>query len=62
MSNVVGESISSITMWIIMNQIGKYDFSCGLVVKNLKERKLFPDQINRNHFDPVLKRRESEMS
>ena len=55
MPNVVGESIFS-------NEICKYDFSCGLVAKNLKDRKLFPDQINRNHFDPILNRCESAMS
>ena len=36
MTNVVCESISSKTMWIIVNQIGKHDFSCGLVVNYLK--------------------------
>ena len=28
-TNLVGESISSISMWNIVNQLGKYDFSCG---------------------------------
>ena len=28
----------------------KYDFSCGLVLSNLKEKKLFSGQINRNLF------------
>ena len=39
--NAVGESISSITMWNIVNQLGKHDFSCGAVVNNLKDRKHF---------------------
>ena len=47
-----GESIFSISMWDIMNQLGKQDFSCGLVVNKLKERKFFSDLMNRNHFDP----------
>ena len=37
-----------------MNQLGMYDFSCGLVVIKLKERQLFPDQMNRNRFDLIL--------
>ena len=28
-TNVVGKSISSISMWNIVNQLGKHDFSCG---------------------------------
>ena len=39
--NTVDESISSVIMWNIVNQLGKHDFSCGLVVNNLKDRKLF---------------------
>ena len=27
--NAIDESISSIIMWNIVNQIGKHDFSCG---------------------------------
>ena len=57
-ANVVDESISSKTMRIIVNQIGKHDFSCGLVVNNLKDIKPFSNQINRNHFNPILTRRE----
>ena len=30
-TNVVGESISSITMGDIANQLGKHDFSCGWI-------------------------------
>ena len=28
-TNVVDEIISSISIWIIVNQLGKHDFSCG---------------------------------
>ena len=55
-TNTVGESISSISIWNIVNQLGKYD-SCGSVVNNLKKRQLFSDQMNRNHFDLILARR-----
>ena len=41
--NVIDESIASIRTWNIVNQLGKYDFSCGWVVNNLKERQLFSD-------------------
>ena len=54
----VGESISSITMYNIVNQLGKNDFSCGLVVNNLKDRKFFFDQMNRNRFDSISARRD----
>ena len=47
MTNAIGESISSVTMWNIVNQLGKYEFSCGAVVNNLKNRELV-----------VIKRRE----
>ena len=40
-TNTVGESISSVTMWNFVNQLGKHDFSCGAVVNNLKGMKLF---------------------
>ena len=36
-TNVVGESIFSITMSNIVNQLGKHVFSCGSVVNNIKE-------------------------
>ena len=36
-TNAVGESISTATMWNIVNQLGKHDFSCGEVVNNLKD-------------------------
>ena len=55
-TNVVGESIFAITMWIIVNQIGKHDFSCGSLVNNLKDKELFSDQINRNRFNPIFTR------
>ena len=38
-TNVLGESIFSATMWHIVNQLGKHGFSCREVVNNLKERK-----------------------
>ena len=40
-----------------MNQLDKYDFSCGLVLNNLKERQLFSGQINKNRFDLILAKR-----
>ena len=52
------ESISSITTYNIVNQLGKHDFFCGSVVNNLKDRKLFFDQLNRNRFDPISARRD----
>ena len=51
MVDAISESISSISIWNIVNQLGKYDFSCGLVVNNLKERQLFSNKMNRNRFD-----------
>ena len=33
----VGESISSIAMYNIVNQLGKHDFSCGSVVNNRRD-------------------------
>ena len=54
----VSESTSSITMYNIKNQSCKHDFSCGSVVNNLKDRKPFFDQMNRNHFDPISSRRD----
>ena len=41
MANAVGESVSSETMWNIVNQLGKHDFSYGAVVNNLKDWKHF---------------------
>ena len=46
MTNAKGESISSISTWNIVNQLGEYDFSYELVINNLKERQPFSDQIN----------------
>ena len=31
MTNAVGEGISSISKWNIVNQLGKYDFPCGYI-------------------------------
>ena len=56
-TNAIGESIYSISIWNIVNQLGKYDLSCGSVVNNLKERQLFLYQMNRNRFDLILDRR-----
>ena len=56
-TNAISESISSINIWNIVNQLGKYDTSCGTVVNDLKERHLFSDQVNRNQFDLILARR-----
>ena len=53
----IGESISSISIWNIMNQLGKYNFSSGSVVNNLKERHHFSELMNRNRFDLILARR-----
>ena len=43
-----------------MNQLGKHNFSRDLFLlpskNNAKDSKLFSDQINRNHFDPILNR------
>ena len=49
----VGESIFSITIYNIANQLGKGGFSYGPVVNNSKDRKTFSDEMNRNCFDPV---------
>ena len=53
-TNAKDESISSISIWNIVNQLGKYNFCCGLVVNNVKQRQYFSDQINRNRFDLVF--------
>ena len=53
----VGESVSSITMYNIVNQLCEHDFSCGSVVNNLKDRKVFFNQMNRNPFDAISARR-----
>ena len=39
--NAVGKRLSSTNIWNIGNQLGKYDYSYGSVVKNPKEGKLF---------------------
>ena len=36
MINVVGQSISSMNMWNIVNQLGNHDFSCNWAGNNLK--------------------------
>ena len=45
---------NAISIWNIVNQLGKYDISYGLGVNNLKEKQLFSDQMNRNRFDLIL--------
>ena len=50
MTNAIGESAFSISIWNIVNRLGKYDFSCGSAVNNLKERQLFSDQVNNNRY------------
>ena len=54
----VGESISSITIYNIVNQLGKRDFSYGSVVNNLEDRKHLSDQMNRNGFNPIPTKRD----
>ena len=54
-TNTIGESIPSISIWHIVNQLVKYDFSCGWVVNNLRERQLFFWSIE--YFDLILARR-----
>ena len=53
-TNAMDESISLISIWNIVNQVGKYEFFCGSVVNNFIERQLFPDQMNRNCLDLIL--------
>ena len=56
MTNAIGQSISSISIWNIVNQLGRYDFSSESVVNKLKESQHFSDQMNRNRFDLILVR------
>ena len=51
--NAIGVNISSVSIWNIANQLGKYDFSGGLVVNRLQ---LFSDQMNRNRRGLILAR------
>ena len=41
--NAIGEGISSTRIWNIGNQLGKYVYSYGSVVNNLKETQRFSD-------------------
>ena len=41
LTNTVGEIISQLTMWNIVNQLGEHDFPCVPVVNNLKDSKFF---------------------
>ena len=45
MTNAIGESIYSISIWNIVNQLGKYDLSCESAVNNLKEKHFFLNQM-----------------
>ena len=56
MTNAAGESISSISIWIIVDQIGKHDFSGGLIKNNLKETS--SDQMNKISVNAILTRRD----
>ena len=61
MTNVVGESISSVTSGIfIRNQAGKHGFPCDFFYYqvNMKDRRCFSDLMNRNRFDSILARRD----
>ena len=60
MTNAAGQNISLVTMWNIVNQLGKHDFSCGAVVNSLKEE-TFSNQMNSNLFVLILERRESTL-
>ena len=40
MTNAVGESISSVIMWNMVNQLGKHEFSCGALKNNVKDKEL----------------------
>ena len=39
-----------------MNLYNKYDFYLWVIIKNLREKKLFLAQMNRNHLDLILTR------
>ena len=45
-----------------MNRLGKHEFSRDSFLlpskSNSKDRKLFSDQMNRNHFDQIIGRRD----
>ena len=45
-TDAIGESMSSISSWNIVNELDKYNSFCGLVVNNLKGRQFFSDQMN----------------
>ena len=40
-TNALDESVSPTSIWKILNQLGRHNFSCGQVVDNLIERKPF---------------------
>ena len=48
------ESVSSISMRNILNQLSKHDLSWRLAMNNLKGKKLFPHQMNTYYLDLVL--------
>ena len=57
-TNFIGESTSSISMWNIVNHKVSMIFSCESVVNNLKEKKVLAP-VNRNHFNLILDRSEN---
>ena len=56
-TNAISDSVSPISIWNITNRLIRYHFSFGSIVKNLKERQRFSDQMNRNRFDLTLAKR-----
>ena len=50
-TNVVGKSISSVTMWIIVNHIGKHDLPCRPVLNNLTDK----NKSEKSHQQEALK-------
>ena len=62
LTNTVGEIISQLTMWNIVNQLGKHNCPCVSVVNNLKDSNFFSHQMNRNCFDSILARRDCNCS
>ena len=41
LTDIIGELSSPITMWNIVNRLGKHNFSCVSVLNKLKERRFF---------------------
>ena len=51
MTNIIGESIYSITIWNIVNHLSKHNF----LLLDFKGRR-FSDHVNRNRRDLILAR------